>query len=370
MNYNIKLKLMNNYISILIIFFLLTACKNDIKNDASQLKIIKPNSQKIQEVINVASFKGQQVTGITVTKKGRMFVNFPRWRDNVRYSVVEVFNDGTFAPFPNEEWNLWNTDKKVISNQFVGIQSVVAFENKLYVLDTRNSKFSGVIDAPRVFVFNLISNKLEQTFKLNKDDYHNDSYINDLRVDVENNKLYFTDSGHAGLIALDLKTGNSKRILDNHKSTKAEVSQLIFGKKTWKNTVHSDGIALDTRDKRLYYHALTGYSLYSIPISSFNLTNDSEIEATVKFEVSTSATDGMIFDQNGNLYFADLENNKINYLTPNGTIKTLLTGEHVKWADTFSIYDGYLYYTNSRINETTNDISDLEFTINKIKLPQ
>ena len=107
---------------------------------------------------------------------------------------------------------------------------------------------------------------------------------------------------------------------------------------------------------------------FSIPVSSFNLKDKAKIEASVTFEAKTAAPDGMIFDQKGNLYYADLEHNKIDYITPNGTIKTLVEGDKVKWADTFSIYDGYLYYTNSRINEASGDISDLKFTINKVDI--
>ncbi|MBL87513.1 MAG: hypothetical protein CMO82_12735 [Winogradskyella sp.] len=346
------------------------ACKNDTKKETEDIKTSESISENKQDVIEVASFKGQQVTGVTVTQNGRVFANFPRWRDTVKYSVVEVFEDGSSKSYPNDIWNLWQPGEQPKDDQFLGVQSVVAFEDKLYVLDTRNPKFSGVVDAPRVFVFNLNTNVLEQTYKLDKDSYHSDSYINDLRVDKANNKLYFTDSGHAGLVALDLKSGKSTRILDNHKSTTAEVSELTFDNKVWKNTVHCDGIAFDQNNQRLFYQALTGYSLYSVPVSSFNLKNSTEIEASVKFEAKTAAPDGMIFDQIGNLYYADLEHNKIDYITPNGTIKTLVEGDNVKWADTFSIYNGYLYYTNSRINEASGDISDLNFTINKVELPK
>ena len=86
-------------------------------------------------------------------------------------------------------------------------------------------------------------------------------------------------------------------------------------------------------------------------------------------EGKTSAPDGMIFEEAGNLYFADLENHKIMYRTPDGSIETLVEGDKVKWADTFSIYDGYLYFTNSRIHEARGDISNIDFTLNKISLP-
>jgi hypothetical protein len=73
----------------------------------------------------------------------------------------------------------------------------------------------------------------------------------------------------------------------------------------------------------------------------------------------------MIFDENGTLYFADLENNKIMYRKQDGSIHP--SGRwKIRWADTFSIYNNYLYFTNSRINEVTADI--YMTLLNKIKL--
>ena len=82
----------------------------------------------------------------------------------------------------------------------------------------------------------------------------------------------------------------------------------------------------------------------------------------------TAAPDGMIFDKGGNLYFADLENHSIIKLDPDLNQTIITQGDAIKWADSFSIYDGWLYFTNSRIHEARGDIKDMEFTINKIKL--
>jgi hypothetical protein len=47
---------------------------------------------------------------------------------------------------------------------------------------------------------------------------------------MQNNKIYCTDSGRAGLI-VDMTSGKSTRVLDNHFSTKAEQSYLTFDNK-------------------------------------------------------------------------------------------------------------------------------------------
>lgn len=339
------------------------SCKEASKKETATTK-----SEKTNTIIQVAEFKGQQVTGVTVTDNGRLFVNFPRWRKGVENSVIEVTADGKNKSYPNASYNSWKIGDSVSVSKFIGVQSVVAFENNLYVLDTRSQLFEKVFDAPRIFVFDLKDDSLSKTYILDKGSYHADSYINDLRVDKKNNKIYLTDSGHAGLVVLDMKTGTSKRVLNDHKSTSAEVSSLNFDGKKWVNTVHSDGIALDTKNDKLYYHALTGYSLYAIPTTSLLSDDKNTIEEHVVFEAKTAAPDGMIFDKNGNLYFADLENNKIQYRKPDGSIHTLVEGDEIKWADTFSIYNDYLYFTNSRINEITGNISGMTFTVNKIRI--
>jgi hypothetical protein len=52
----------------------------------------------------VATFD-HQVTGVTVSEDDRIFVNFPRWSQDVPVSVAEVMKDGSIKPYPNDEWN-------------------------------------------------------------------------------------------------------------------------------------------------------------------------------------------------------------------------------------------------------------------------
>jgi sugar lactone lactonase YvrE len=349
------------------LFIVIVSCKKATGNK-TETEAAKHTDSLTVQVLSVAEFEGQQVTGVTVSTTGRIFVNFPRWRKGVENSVVEITKDNQKLAYPNEEWNSWEIGSAVEDQKFVGVQSVVAFENMLYVLDTRSPLFGAVLDAPRLFVFNLSDNKLEKTYLLQKGSYYPNSYINDLRVDKKNNKIYCTDSGRAGLIVLDMTSGKSIRVLDNHFSTKAEQSYLTFDNKKWENTINSDGIALDTKNDLLYFHALTGYSLYSVPTKVLANANNTEVEKSVKLVAKTAAPDGMILDENGTLYFADLENNKIMYRKQDGSIHTLVEGAKIRWADTFSIYNNYLYFTNSRINEVTADISTMSFTLNKIEL--
>jgi sugar lactone lactonase YvrE len=52
----------------------------------------------------VAFFNGAMPTGVTVSHQGRIFVNFPKWGDDVQFSVAEILNGQTVA-YPDEETN-------------------------------------------------------------------------------------------------------------------------------------------------------------------------------------------------------------------------------------------------------------------------
>jgi hypothetical protein len=108
-----------------------------------------------------------------------------------------------------------------------------------------------------------------------------------------------------------MTSGKSTRVLDNHFSTKGIL--LTFDNKSGK-TINSDGIALDTK--------MTLLSCANIQFIFQPTHATNEVEKSVKLVAKTAAPDGMIFDENGTLYFADLENNKIMYRKQDGSIHT------------------------------------------------
>ena len=101
----------------------------------------------------------RQWTGIAVMPDARIFVNFPRWSDNVPVSVGELLSDGSVRAFPNAEWN---SGAPAPENRFVCVQSVVADrEGYLWVLDSGNPKFSGVVPgAPKLLKFDPVDGRL------------------------------------------------------------------------------------------------------------------------------------------------------------------------------------------------------------------
>jgi len=332
------------------------------------LAFFSAHSLGAQTAHKVASVEGTQITGVTVSGNGDVFVNAPNWRSGVEFAVAKISDSGSFEAYPNEQLNSCVASAQVSDDCFLAVQSVVAHKGKLYVLDTRNPQFKGVKDAPRIFVIDLETNKVESVLTLGSNAYHSDSYINDLRVDDKTNRIYMTDSGHAGLVIYDLGDNNSYRILDNHQFTRAETSTLDIAGKPFTNTVHSDGLALDSQHDIVYFHALSGYTLYAIDTLDIKPTSNNDIASKVRKVTTTGAPDGLIY-HDGILYLADLEKQLVQYLTPDLTLHTLVDGDAVNWADTFSIHNDSLYYTNSKIQDAGSDVSTMEFEVYKVGLP-
>ncbi|MCT4615944.1 MAG: hypothetical protein N4A49_13855 [Marinifilaceae bacterium] len=306
--------------------------------------------------ILIAKSKNQW-TGIAVSKEGRIFVNFPKWSDNVPISLAEIIN-GEIKSFPNED------------QKFDAVQSIyIDNKNRLWVLDTRNPKFKGVLEGgPKLYLFDLNSNQIRKEFQFKSEVYKSNSYFNDIRVDSKTEMAYMTDSGNGALIILNIKTGESKRVLDNHPSTESEINYLICNDIKWENSVHSDGIAISPDNKYIYYIALTGHSLYRIPTSYLNNfdLDDKILSSKIEKISEVPATDGMIFDNKYNLYLGGLEDNSINKLLPNGNIEKIAKSKSISWADSFSIFDGELYFTTSQIHLALDNRE--EYTIRKIKI--
>lgn len=360
-----------------ILSMLVVACSSNNKKTSEALIDKKTvgllPTEKQPDLVEVAEFKGAQVTGVTVTKDGRIFANFPRWRENVPFSVVEVMPDGTHSPYPDINWNTWSG--KPETNHFTCVQSVYAHGNYLYVLDPSSPMMEGVQGKAKLYRFNLASNKLDKTWSFDESIAPEKSYLNDLRIDDKNGMIIMTDSGMGGLVVLDMKTGESKRLLDKHPSTKAENVTLTVDNQKFDRQIHSDGIALSPVDDKLYYHALSGYNLYRVPASALNTDVKDETQLVKKVEKIgvTPAPDGMIFDKEGNLYMADLERNAVSYRTALGEIKILIQDERLKWPDSFTIdQNNNLIFTDSllQVAGPGADVDQMTFKIYKVSLPK
>src|SRR5437773_2164988 len=271
------------------------------------------------ELQEVASFASQQITGVGVSQKsGRVFVNFPYWSDDHFVSVAEIIN-GQPRAFPDDEWNKPGAP----DSHFVCVQSVVVDDqDNLWILDPAAPKMQEIVKGgPKLVKIDLATNQIVQTIPFGEDVAPKKRYLNDVRIDTRSNTAFVTDSAKGAIIVVDLKSVKARRLLDGHASTQPEkdVKLVVDGKalieqqKKAPPQIASDGIALDGKNGYLYYHALTGHTLYRIKTSF--LTDETlgkhELESKVEGVGQTPAPDGMLEAANGSVYLTDLENSAV-----------------------------------------------------------
>jgi len=319
--------------------------------------IITINSFEVNFYCQVNTFELEAIayseykwTGVGVSNGGRKFVNFPRWL-TIPFSVAEIV-DSQLVPYPNEEWNNWGSSTPP-QDHFVCVQSVyIDKENYLWILDPASIGGSVVQGGAKLLKIDLSTDSIIQIIYFDDEIAPAQSYLNDIRVDTEEDYAYITDSGIGAIIIVDLNTGESRRLLASHFSTKAENISLIINGQTINFVVHSDGLALSNDRNYLYYKALTGYSLYRINTQSLKdtlLTNE-ELEQEVEFLSETIPCDAIEFDPDGYLYFTSIQDNSIYRMLPGEELSLVVSDDRLKWPDSFSITSsGDIYVTTSRI---------------------
>jgi sugar lactone lactonase YvrE len=346
--------------TLLILGVLLAGCASKSLNTPS------PDSPQKTPLEQVHAFQGPMPTGVTVSREGRIFINFPRWEDQVAATVVEL-RDGQEVPYPNAELNTPGDNP----DHFLSVQSVVVDpRNRLWVLDTGAPDLGPVQGPqwPKLVGIDLATNQVFKTIRFPPEVVLRNTYLNDVRFDLRRGAdglAFITDSGQGAIIVVDLASGRSWRKLSNHPSVKAspdfqavmEGKPLMIrppGQPPIPARVHSDGIALSADGKRLFYCPLSSRGLSSVSVDALadEALPDEEVAKTVREEPARAfASDGLEADAQGRLYLTDWETNSVHVLGPEGRYRPLVTDPRMWWPDTLALStDGYLYITANQLH--------------------
>ena len=319
------------------------------------------NAQKLQEV---ARFD-HQVTGVTVSPGGRIFVNFPRWSDDSPVSVAEVLPDGTTRPFPDAEWNAWRNarkDEMTAHDHFVCVQSVVVDrQGFLWVLDPAAPAQGPVVPmGAKLVKFDLNTHQAVKTILFDEKIAPHGSYLNDVRFSPDGKSAYITDSGAKGaLVVVDLDKGTARRVLDGHpatqvdKTVKVKADGQVLRRPDGRDVAFSaDGIALSPDGGMLYWQAIKGKTLYRLPTAALvDVSAAPRLASLVETVGENGPVDGMLFGRDGRIFLTSPEDDSVK-VRDNGGVRVLVRSASLRWPDTLSQGpDGSLYVTASRIQD-------------------
>jgi sugar lactone lactonase YvrE len=353
-----------------------TSTSNNIRKDTTNSFSAKelPADEPLGTLEPVTYFNGAMPTGVTVSHKGRVFVNFPRWGDDVPFTVSEI-RDGQVVAYPDETINQADPNDQVAA--LVSVQSVVVDPiDRLWILDTGSSMFQPTkYGGPKLVCVDLNTDKVVKKILFPQEVALPSTYLNDVRFDLRRGfsegMAFITDSsqnGPNGIIVVDLESGKSWRRLHDHPSTKAEQLHtflpIIEGRPFLEHqpdgsvkqgaNMGSDGIAIGFDGARLYYCPLGSRKLYSVDTNA--LANQSlderEVGSTVTNEGDRGgASDGLESDAAGYIYSTNYEHNAILRRSPGGEWETVTHDSRLLWPDTLSLAaDGYLYVTANQLH--------------------
>ena len=355
-----------------------------------------PTVQSIGTLETVAQFDGPMPTGVTVSHQGRIFVNFPKWGDEVEFTVAEIV-DGKAVAYPSLEFNQTQPDN--LAAALVSVQSVVIDPiDRLWILDTGSPMFQPTAHGgPKLVCVDLTTDRVINTILFPPDVALPTTYLNDIRFDLrqgEDGIAFITDSsdtGPNGIIVVDLASGESWRKLHDDPSTTAEIPlhclPIVEGQPLMERQADgttkpmkmgADGIAINAEGSRLYYCPLISRRFYSIPIESLvDRDMDAEtVSATVTDEGDKGGcADGLESDAAGYVYATNFEHHAVlRRMAAEGMWETVVSDPRLMWPDTMSIAtDGYLYITANQLHrqpkyQKGQDLRQKPYTLFRIKI--
>lgn len=324
-----------------------------------------PSTSGPVALTQVALFQ-HQVTGVAVAPDGRIFVNFPRWTDDAPVSVALVGKDGKLTPYPDAEWNAWRNAKMgsmTVGDHFVCVQSVVPDgHGNLWVVDAAAPGNEKILPGgPKLVRVDLATNKVTKVIAMGPEVALQGTYLNDIRFSPDGKKGYITDSGTRGaIIVVDLEAGTAFRALDGVKSTQLEKDVTVMtddrplrrpdGRQP---AFGADGIAISNDGATLYWQALTGRTLYSVPTAKLTReTLAADQVAAVKTEGTVEVADGYWISKAGAFYMTSPTDNAVKQWQ-GGALRPVVSDKRLRWPDTFAEGpDGTIYVTASHIMDT------------------
>jgi sugar lactone lactonase YvrE len=357
-----------------------------------------PADESLGALEPIAFFYGPMPTGVTVSHKGRIFVNFPKWGDNVQFSVAEI-RDGEAIAYPDQSIN--NTNEEDQASTLVSVQSVVIDPaDRLWILDTGSPLFKPTeYGGPKMVCVDLNTNKVTKKILFPQAVALPTTYLNDVRFDLRRGNegiAFITDSsqnGPNGIIVVDLASGETWRRLHNHPSTKAERIQTFLpivegrpflehqqdGSAKQGASMGADGIAISSDGSLLYYCPLGSRKLYSVATDVLANRNidEREVISTVKDEGDKGgASDGLESDSEGNIYSTNYEHNAIFRRRHYDNLwETVVHDPRLLWPDTLSIAtDGYIYvmanqlHRQARFSREGKDLRRKPYTLFRIRI--
>jgi len=311
------------------------------------------------ELIQIAESHEFLWNSAIATQEGRLFASMPGWL-GATPGVVEVFADGSFKPWPGNEWNEWQEGKDP-TKSFVDVNSIIPDgEGSLWVLDAAAPYFSTAIEgAVKVVELDIATGATKRVIIFDKKDAHSGTRLAHMRFHGDH--AFMAESKEGSFYVIDLRDNSYRRILVGHPLMRCLPDDVptMEGRKIYLQNgkpmyIHNDLLEFGKNPNTIYFMCLFGSKIFEVDVEAFKnpTLSDDDIAAQVKVAIELGPiTAGITRDPEGNLYITDAEANGVARLHTDGTVEPIVSSPDIVWPISPSIGpDGYMYFTASQLN--------------------
>lgn len=298
---------------------------------------------------------------ITVSRDGRIFASVHGMRRGSA-QLIEIFPDSnSWQPFPNESWNGSPGSSPNVLNTAHGV--TIDSQNRLWVIDHGNwMPDEQPVAQPKLVAFDINSGDLVFRMDFNETAAPEGQILQDLAVDDSRGFVYVADSGsQSGILVVDTNNEQTWR-WENHPSLDAEDVELVVENKPLLFSrpdgsiaparVAVNPITLSADGETLFYGAMNGQTLYSVPTQLLREQASDEVVAqAVKIVGSKPVSDGISTDTEGNHFITNLQDNAIDVLSQDGQLTRLIQDDRFLWIDNVRFgSDSWLYINVNQLH--------------------
>ncbi|WP_201266201.1 L-dopachrome tautomerase-related protein [Bradyrhizobium japonicum] len=291
----------------------------------------------------------------------RVFVAGPRWAGANGPAVALIDGKDGLISYPDASWNAWQPGADV-TNTFVNVNAIHRDNHGgLWIIDTGSPSFGGdpLPGAAKAVRIDLATNRVERIYPFGPPAALPGSYIDDIRFHGDH--AYFTDAGRAGLIVLDLRNGETRRVFDGAPSVTAPTDrpividgEIVRAPDGFPLRVNSDPLEVSPDGRYLYFGSLHGpWSRVETRLLDDPGVPATELARKVEAWADLPPVGGTAMASDGTLYFTELASDALKKRSPDGTITTIIRDSRLHWCDAPALADGFIWLPVPRIDRVS-----------------